>query len=287
MTFTVYYSLARDRRSPLHAKLAQVGLEDFRAAAAAAARAGPTLKQLLAPEEAAGALTRRRRRRPNRASRCSPATCSRPAAPTVNPAHEDTLEHVAAALNKVPGRVMVDGAHRRSADPIAARSATTTSCRASAPSASATILQRTLDRAAAADVARRRLVAAAVSSGVGSGEPRAEPPRGNHPSAGQVTSDEAGHVRLSQAHVRRPRSGFLLIASSSGSRAATSRSPTIGRSRPESARLIAIRRHRRLLAASPRLLKRLRAFRASDRCWRPSSRSRNRKPSRRCPRPKS
>ena len=41
---------------------------------------------------------------------------------TVNPAHYQTLQRLAAALNQVPGRVLVGRAHRRSADSVASLS---------------------------------------------------------------------------------------------------------------------------------------------------------------------
>ena len=55
VTFVVYHSRLSTQADPLHARLAQVGIQDFAVPPPAPPAAGPTLKQLLAPEEAAGA----------------------------------------------------------------------------------------------------------------------------------------------------------------------------------------------------------------------------------------
>ena len=66
MTFAVYYSWLANQADPLHARLAQIGIEDFAVPPPPAPPVqGPTLKQLLAPEEAAGALSGDRGRRAN------------------------------------------------------------------------------------------------------------------------------------------------------------------------------------------------------------------------------
>jgi type VI secretion system protein ImpK len=110
IAFTAYYSRLATFASPIHSRLALVGIEDFSAPAAAPAPppAGPTLKQLLASDEAAGALSvEENGGRTLVTLRGSDLFGSGSA--TLNPSYTATLEHVAAALNKVPGRVLVVG----------------------------------------------------------------------------------------------------------------------------------------------------------------------------------
>jgi type VI secretion system protein ImpK len=108
VTFAVYYSRLARQADPLHATLAQVGLGDFARPAPPGPVVGPTLKQLLAPEERADALTvDENGGRTVVTFRGS--DLFRSGSATVNSAYEATLERVAAALNKVPGRVMVVG----------------------------------------------------------------------------------------------------------------------------------------------------------------------------------
>jgi type VI secretion system protein ImpK len=109
VTFVVYYSWLATQAAPLQAKLAQVGLGDFSAPPPPPAPvAGPTLKQLLREEEAAGALSVVEEGGRTRVTLPSGDLFASGSA-TVNPEYEDTLARVAAALNKVPGRVMVEG----------------------------------------------------------------------------------------------------------------------------------------------------------------------------------
>jgi type VI secretion system protein ImpK len=107
-TFAVYYSRLATRADPLQAKLAQVGVGDFAEPPPAPPAAGPTLKQLLAPEEATGILSidenGGRTVITVRAGDLFPSGSA-----AVNPSYAGTLDRVAAALNKVPGRVMVVG----------------------------------------------------------------------------------------------------------------------------------------------------------------------------------
>jgi type VI secretion system protein ImpK len=108
VTFVVYYSRLATQADPLQAKLAQVGLGDFAEPPPAAPVAGPTLKQLLAPEEAAGALSvEEEGGRTVVTLRASDLFGSGSA--DVNPSYQETLDRVAAALNRVSGRVMVVG----------------------------------------------------------------------------------------------------------------------------------------------------------------------------------
>ena len=108
ITFAVYYTRLGRAATPIHAELANVGIEGFHSPVAAAPAAGPTLKMLLAMDEARGAL---------RVEEDGGRTVITPLArdlfasgsATPNPAYAPVLQHVADALNQVPGRVMVEG----------------------------------------------------------------------------------------------------------------------------------------------------------------------------------
>jgi type VI secretion system protein ImpK len=107
LTFAVYYARLERAAAPIHAQLAQVGLEGF-AAAPAAPSAGPTLKMLLAPDEARGELSvEEQGGRTLVTLLVSDLFASGSATP--NPAYAGLLQRVADALNKVPGRVLVVG----------------------------------------------------------------------------------------------------------------------------------------------------------------------------------
>ena len=109
VTFVYYRSKLSERADPLQAKLAQIGVEDFAVPPAAPPRVDQvTLKRLLASEEAAGALSVD--------ENGARTIITLPAgdlfgsgSATLNPAHEATIDKIAAALNKVPGRVRVVG----------------------------------------------------------------------------------------------------------------------------------------------------------------------------------
>jgi type VI secretion system protein ImpK len=108
LTFAIYYSKLANQADPLHARLAQIGIEDFATPPPAPPAPGPTLKQLLAPEERAGELTvTEQGARSVVTLRASDLFNSGSA--DVNPSHQATLDRIAAALNKVPGRVMIVG----------------------------------------------------------------------------------------------------------------------------------------------------------------------------------
>jgi type VI secretion system protein ImpK len=108
VTFVYYQSKLSTDADPLQAKLAHIGVEDFAVPPPPVPVAGPTLKQLLAPEESAGALTvDENGGRTLITLRGGDLFASGSAA--VNPSYEATLGRVAAALNRVPGRVRVVG----------------------------------------------------------------------------------------------------------------------------------------------------------------------------------
>jgi type VI secretion system protein ImpK len=107
IAFTAYYAGLARIADPVHAQLAKVGLEDFSPRQAVPMR-GPTLKQLLAPDERSGALGVE-----EQGNRTTVTLFAQDLFPsgsaTVNPVYAETLQRLTAALNKVPGRVLVVG----------------------------------------------------------------------------------------------------------------------------------------------------------------------------------
>jgi type VI secretion system protein ImpK len=107
VTFTAYYVSLANLAAPVHAALAQVGIEEFSAPATNPAP-GPTLKQLLSADEAAGVL-----RVEETGGRTTVTLLGGDlfgsGSATVNPAFDDTLARLARALNRIPGRVLVEG----------------------------------------------------------------------------------------------------------------------------------------------------------------------------------
>jgi len=108
ITFVVYYTRLGTAASPVQAALAQVGLEDFTTSRPAMAITGPTVKQLLAAEEARGVLRVEEDGGTTRITLLAPDLFASGSA-SLNPSHAETLTRVAAALNQVPGRVLVVG----------------------------------------------------------------------------------------------------------------------------------------------------------------------------------
>lgn len=94
--------------SPVNARLASIGLNDFSVAVPAAPRAGPTLKQLLAEDEQRGVLRVEESGARSLVTLIAPNLFA-PGSATVNPTYYETLRHVARAIDQVPGRVMVVG----------------------------------------------------------------------------------------------------------------------------------------------------------------------------------
>jgi type VI secretion system protein ImpK len=109
VTFAVYYTRLANQASPLHERLAQIGIDDFALPPPPAPPApGPTLKQLLQPEEAAGALTVKEEGARSTVT-LEASDLFKSGSADVNASYEPTLERITAALNKVPGRVMIVG----------------------------------------------------------------------------------------------------------------------------------------------------------------------------------
>jgi type VI secretion system protein ImpK len=109
MVAFIYFHTRLDRTSdPVQQELARVGVEDFAAPAEAVAAAGPTLKQLLAADEASGSLSVEEQGGKTLITLIAPGLFAS-ASTAVNPAFYETLRHVAAAIEQVPGRVLVVG----------------------------------------------------------------------------------------------------------------------------------------------------------------------------------
>jgi type VI secretion system protein ImpK len=108
MTFAVYYARLGRAAAPLHTELANVGLEGFHAPVTAPPAGEPTLKMLLAPENARGALSVEEEGGRTVITPLAPDLFTSGSA-TPNPAHAELLQRVAEAINKVPGRVLVEG----------------------------------------------------------------------------------------------------------------------------------------------------------------------------------
>ncbi len=107
IAYTFSYATLASVAAPVQTELAKIGTEDFSRPVTAPV-SGPRLKQLLAREEAAGLLT------VEEAGGRSVVTLAAAelfdsGSATVNPAHYDTLQRVARAINQVPGRVLVEG----------------------------------------------------------------------------------------------------------------------------------------------------------------------------------
>jgi len=95
--------------APISARLAHVGLDQAEAAAPASGHsAAPRLKQLLHDDEAAGILSVEERQNQSVVTVLA-ADFFGSGSAKVNPKYYPSLEHVARALNQVPGRVFVVG----------------------------------------------------------------------------------------------------------------------------------------------------------------------------------
>jgi type VI secretion system protein ImpK len=106
VAFTVYQTRLANSAAPLHAALGRVGY--YEAPAPPVPVKGPTLKQLLSEDEARGVLTVTERGATSIVTLPS-GDLFASASATPNPAYEATLLRIAAALNKLPGRVRVIG----------------------------------------------------------------------------------------------------------------------------------------------------------------------------------
>lgn len=109
ISFVFFYTRLGGVAAPVEAQLAKLGLSDFTAAPVITAPpSGPTLKELLADDERAGTL------QVEEQGGRTVITLSAPnlfesASATVNPIYYQTLQHIANAVDQVPGRVLVTG----------------------------------------------------------------------------------------------------------------------------------------------------------------------------------
>jgi type VI secretion system protein ImpK len=108
VTFGFFYARLADQAEPIQTTLGLVGTGDFSAPPPPAVPSRPTLKSLLRAQIDRGALSvEEEGARTVVTLRGGDVFESASAA--VNPSYEDTLQQVAAAMNQVPGRVLVEG----------------------------------------------------------------------------------------------------------------------------------------------------------------------------------
>lgn len=108
LAFIFFYVRLGHLAEPVHAQLAKVGLGDFTGPVVAAPVTGPTLKELLAPEEARGVLTVEAQGGRTLITLTAPKLFASGSA-SINPAQYETLQHIANAIDQVPGRVLIVG----------------------------------------------------------------------------------------------------------------------------------------------------------------------------------
>ena len=108
LTYAFYHARLDSASVPVHAQLAGIGLEDFNAPRPAAPLEGPTLKQLLASEESSGALSVEEDGGRTLITMLAPNLFASGSA-AIGASHRPTLQRVADALDRVPGRVLVVG----------------------------------------------------------------------------------------------------------------------------------------------------------------------------------
>lgn len=108
LAFIFFYVRLGHIAEPVHAELAKIGLEDFTKAAGVASVTGPTLKELLASDEARGVLTVEEQGGRTLVTLTAPKLFASGSA-SVNPSQYETLQHIANAIDQVPGRVLVVG----------------------------------------------------------------------------------------------------------------------------------------------------------------------------------
>ncbi|MBS0395622.1 MAG: type IVB secretion system protein IcmH/DotU, partial [Proteobacteria bacterium] len=107
LAFVVFRALLGSAAGPAHEALARVGLEGFTTQVAAPARSA-RLAELLAADVAAKTVTVEEQGGRTLVTLVEPDLFASASA-VVNPAHLETLQHVAAALDQAPGRILVVG----------------------------------------------------------------------------------------------------------------------------------------------------------------------------------
>ena len=108
VAFIYFYTRLNAVTAPVNAELARIGVNDFTAPAAASPLPGPRLKQLLAQDEASGVLRVEEDGGRTLVTLTAPDFFASGSA-KVNPKYYESLRHIAAAIAKVPGRVLVVG----------------------------------------------------------------------------------------------------------------------------------------------------------------------------------
>jgi type VI secretion system protein ImpK len=109
IAFAFFYARLGNTAAPLETQLAKIGLSDFtKPVVSVASPAGPTLKELLADDERAGTLKVEEQGGRTLVTLVAP-NLFESASATVNPTYYQTLQHIANALDQVPGRVLVTG----------------------------------------------------------------------------------------------------------------------------------------------------------------------------------
>ena len=147
---------------------------------------GPTLKQLLAAGRTSRRAERRRGRQPDDGHAARAGDLFPSGSATVNPAYDETLQRLTKALNKVPGRVLVVG-HTDDQPVRSLRYQDNFELSRDRAVSVVTVLQPGHRQSGQTELDRRRLFAAALHSRVRSGEPRAQPARGDHPCPWNLT----------------------------------------------------------------------------------------------------
>ena len=106
LTFILSYTRLSSAADPVYASLTRIGRDSFPAPAAPSS--GPTLKRLLADDEAKGSVRVEEDGGRTRVTLLA-ADLFGSGSATPNSAYEPLLGRIAAALNRVPGRVLVEG----------------------------------------------------------------------------------------------------------------------------------------------------------------------------------
>jgi type VI secretion system protein ImpK len=108
IAFVTCLAILSRSSAPVQASLARIGMEGFTTPVAAPPTVGPTLAGLLAPEVARGTLSVEEQGGRTLVTLAAPDLFASASA-IVNPQYLDVLKAVAAALDRVPGRVLVVG----------------------------------------------------------------------------------------------------------------------------------------------------------------------------------
>ena len=238
IAYTFYYATLASVAAPVQTELARIGLEDFSRPVDRARAAVRGSSSCWRRRKRAGLLTVDEAGRPSRSSRCWPRSSSPRAAPRVNPAHYDTLQRVARAIEPGSRARAGRGPHRRSAARSLRFHDNFELSRERALSVVKVLQTRVSTTRRACRLDRRRFDAGRGTRPESDpAEPGAEPARGDHPHRRDLMTG----IRVSRSTIERSLSSHACIRkrrwfltssasccsrSSSGSRARTSPSPT-------------------------------------------------------------